>query len=1405
MATAADDLPPQRTVVRHGRGHTVAKWVGIGLATILLLIAALFAWINSDPGRRFIVDQINAFETATGLQVRIGRIEGSVFGELTIHDLALADPKGVFFRAPRAELDYRPLAYFRNHIDIRSLVIPEARLSRLPELRPADPDAPLLPDIDIDVGRLAIGRLAIDPVVTGQRHLLSLDSRIKISDGRAQVALNAGTLAGPGLAGGDRVRLLLDAVPEANRLAINAAVDAPADGFVAGLAGLNRPLQLRLAGRGAWADWQGRLQARLGDTGLANLQIGAQDGTFTVTGPIRPSLFLSGPAAALVGPVTQMNLVTTLEERRADLRLRLNSRALAVGAEGLVDLGRNRFENFRVAARLLQPSTIAPELRGRDVRLALVLDGAFAAPEALYDLEADALGFGTTIIEGLRARGRARVRDGDILLPISAQARRVVGLDPSIGGLLTNISVTGDLGISGARIVSDNLRIRSPQINATAAIALDLARGRYLAALQGRVSNYQIDGVGLVDITTDVDITTTPAGFGLSGRVAADTRRIDNASVRDFLGGQATVAANVALDPSGVVRLSAIRLTSPQLRVTDGSGVYYPNGRIDFRLAGISRAYGRLQVFVTGTATSPQVRIIAANPGFGIGLRDVDGQIRQTAQGWAITGTGQSAYGPFSADVVILSRGGPLTIQVNRLTFAGIDFQGRVTRTAAGPFAGELSMDGQGLNGTIRLAAAGPHQRVDVAATARDARIPGDVPVTVGRGIINASVILYPDAPSIVGDAQLAGVRSGDFLLERARVRANVRGGRGQVQLVAEGARGVPFQVAASAALEPGFIRAALRGQVNRIPFRTARPAEIRRTDEGWALAPVAVVLPQGQVRLAGRYGDGLVVQSRLDNLDLSIANAFVSGAGLGGRATGSLDFFQPADGSFPRAEARLNIADFTRTGVAARSVPVNIAFAGALRPEGGQAAAVIRRGGGVIGRAQARLQPLGPGAGAWTERLLAAPLSGGLRYNGPADVLTSLVALPGHQVTGPVGIGVDFSGRVQDPQLNGLIRANNLTYVNEQYGTRVTNLAVTGRFTDSALQLTQFAGRAGEGTVRGSGTVGLAAAAGFPIDLRLQLDNARLARSDDLGATATGTVAITNAPGRPALISGELVLPEVRYQFVRQAAAEVPQLSGVRRRGEPLPDPRAQTAEPGVPSIWNLDLRLRADNRIFVSGMGLESEWEADLRVEGTSTTPRLIGNVDLIRGTLSLAGRRFDLQEGQIDFTGARPPNPTVAIRATSDIDGVEVAVNVDGTALNPQIAFSSTPGLPQDEIVSRILFGSSVTEISALQAVQLAASLQQLRGGGGGGLNPLGALRSATGIDRLRILGADEATGRGTAIAAGAYISDDIYIELITDARGFTATQIEIALSRTLSVLSRFGTASGQSVNVRYSKDY
>jgi translocation and assembly module TamB len=1377
-------------------GRRIAIWAGGIVAGLVVLVAALLLALNTGPGKRFIADRLAGFELQNGLSFQVGRIEGSICGEMVLHDVRVRDTKGVFLTAPRIELDWRPFAYLRSHVDVRSATAPLVTMLRRPALKavPSDPNAPILPDLDIDIGRLRVDRLVLEPPVSGQRRVARIEGTAKIADRRAQVRLDTAVLGG-----GDRLQLVLDAVPDDNKLDIQARLQAPQGGVVAGMAGLQAPLTATISGRGSWQRWDGRLQAVLGGQPLADLAILARDGTFTLRGPTRPGLIV--PAAARVtSPVLNVDATATFANRIADTRIALRSDALAVDGRGEIDLARSRFGAFRVDSRLIRPASIAPNLIGRDVRLRALIDGPMARPVLDYRLTADRIGFGTTVVEQLAAGGRARVNADRILIPVSARAARVSGLNAQVGGLLTDVRVDGQLAVSGDTILSDDLRIRSDRVNATAIIVADLSSGVYRGGLKGRINNYLVQGIGIIGLETDVDLVTTPqGGFALTGRFAVQSVRIDNESVRDLVGGRTLVTGRIAYGDGGVVRISRLRLAAPKLRITDGGGSYRPDGRVEFRATGVSDDYGPVTVFVTGTAQRPQIRVRASRPNIGVQLTDVDAIIRSTGSGYAITATGGSPYGPFSADIFVRSGAGPLAVDVRRAVFAGIRFRGRVTQTAAGPFVGQLALEGQGFVGNVRLGAQGRYQTAQVSARANGAAVPSQPPIQVARAIVEARLVLYPNAPLIVADVQAAGVRQGTLLVEKARARINYQGGRGKAALVANGNSGAAFQIAANADLSPGLYRVAANGRLNNIPFRTARAAVIRSVPGGYELEQTAIVLPQGQVRLAGRFAGATELRARFDDLDLSVLNAFASGAGVGGRGTGSLTFVQSGN-AFPRADLRLDVDNFTRSGAAVVSEPVDLAVIGSLRPEGGALNAVIRRGGTAIGRLQARLQPVGAGA-SWTERLLAAPLAGGVRYNGPASVLWSLTGIADQQLTGPIGLAADFSGRVQRPQPTGVVRANSLGYVNETYGTRIRNIRLTGRFTNDRLEITDFAGQAGEGTIAGRGTIGLSSAAGYPIDIQATLNRARLARSDALGATATGELRlVNNANG--ATISGDLRLPQARYQIVRQGAAEVAVLEGVRRKGAPPPSTEPQE-QASLPGLFKLDVRLRADNALFVSGMGLESEWAADLRVTGTSAEPIVVGQADLVRGTYSFAGRRFELDPtSRITFQGGL--NPRLNIRATGDVEDVEIAINIGGRAQNPQVTFTSTPSLPQDELLSRVLFGSSVSSISAIQAVQLAAALNSLRGGGGG-LNPLGKLRSVAGIDRLRILGADETTGRGTAVAAGTYISNDIYVEIVTDARGFTATQISVSLSRALSLLSQVSSFSGTNVELRYRKDY
>lgn len=1398
-------------VVKRPLWQRILKWVLLLILGLVLLVGIVVLGINTDPGRRFVANRIGGYTTASGLNIKVGRIDGSLYGAMVLSDVRVADPKGVFLTSPKLAVDWRPFAFARNHVDVRSLSTDLVTLARRPILNqtPSDPDAPLLPDLDIDVDRLHVGRLVIAKPVTGQTHLVRIDGAVHIADRRAQLVTDAVALKGAGVAGGDTLHLKLDAVPDRNKLDVDLKLNAPVGGLVATMGSLKAPLTASVDGRGSWQAWQGKAIATLGAGQLANVTLNARSGHIEVRGFATPGLYLEGPVERLTAPRLDVAIDTTLNDRKADTRMTLKSDALAVDAGGLLDFAASSFGNFGINARLLTPGVIASNLRGRDVMARVVLDGAFDTPTVDYKITAATLGFGTTTVENVYAEGLARVNSDRILVPVKARARRVTGLNAAVGGLTNNVRIDGDFAISMPNILSDNLKIRSDNIDATAIVVANLETGRYTGALKGRVNNYRLESIGILNLTTDAKLVAgANGGFGITGRVVAQTKQLFNSGVRDFLGGNAVVRSDIGYSPEGIVTFRNLRMNAPLFRVTRGDGRFDPaTGSLLVNADAYSSQYGPLSTRITGSATAPVIVLRAPRPGVGVGLINLNARIIGRGNAYAVTASGGTNYGPFTADVLV--RPSPrLTVDINRVVFAGIVGSGRVAATPAGPFAGALQFAGRGINGNVRLANQAGYQRADVAARAYNATIPGYADFTIGRAIVNASVVMFPKAPQVIADVQVADTRYNAFVIQAMRAKVNYVGGRGSAQALLTGSSGVPLRIALNAQLSPGNYLVAAQGQANNIAFRTVNPARITSVRQAYRLAATRIDFGQGatagSARVAGSFGGGVTAaQARLDRLNLSMLSAFMPNLGLSGAVTGSLDYRQQG-GAIPQADARVTIAGFQRTGLAAVSDPVDVQFVGRLVADGGEARALVKRGPNAIGRMVATLRPLSPGAGSWSTRLMQAPLSGGIRYNGPSAVLFSLAALPNQQLNGPIAVAADFSGRVSAPRLNGLIRADNLTYDNEAFGTRLSQMKIAARFNNDRLELTNLSARAGDGTVQAQGSVGLAAASGFPIDLRATLANAQLAKSDALAATTSGTVRFTY--GRDGgLLQGNLTVPNARYQIIRQGSAEVPELTGVRRKSQLVTPRPTDRPKPAPVSLIRLELNVRADNQLFVSGMGLESEWEMNLRIGGTSAAPTIGGGLDLVRGTYSFAGKRFDVTRGTIRFRGSALTDPDINIQASTTVNGITAVIVVTGTGQRPQIAFTSTPALPQDEVLSRLLFGTNPENLSATEALQLASALNSLRGSGGGGLNPLGKLRSAIGFDRLRVLGADEATGRGTSLAAGKYLTDDIYVEIVTDARGFTATQLEIALTKALSLLTSTGSAGGSDARLKYSKDY
>ncbi|MEE4349727.1 MAG: translocation/assembly module TamB domain-containing protein [Pacificimonas sp.] len=1401
---------PETEATAERDGSHVLRWIAIAAGVLLAILALAALLLDTPAGRRFLVQQVDGTTLSSGLKIEIGRVDGSLYREATITDLRLSDLDGVFLTVPAARIDWSPLSLLSRHIDIDELAVPTATLARLPRLRPSDdPDAPLLPDIDLDIDALMIGELVLEEGITGARHIVSGGGEIHLASGRAQVDVDLSAIEADGVAGGDRLALALDAVPEDDRLDINATLAAPSDGLLAALTGLSQLVTLELAGDGTWNEWSGTLGLDAGGT-ATELAVSAQDGTIRAVGDAALGPFLPNSITQrLAGERTAIDVAAALGERRADLEVSLASDALTAEGGGGLNFAEGRFDDFRLALNLRRPEALNDNVRGEAVRADVGLSGRLSRPEIAFDARAARFGLATVALAGVRAEGTVLFDEGAAAIPLTLSASTATGLTDFLTPLSRNLEAEGTFRVTSTRAAVPAIAVRSANAAGRLALSVDLRDGNFDGNFDGRAPRFAWDVFGVFDARANIDFGSAPdGGFAMSGPIRARSLQINNAILDRLAGGPADITGRLSAPGNGVYALEDMRVVGPQIEA-GGYARYLPSGDLDVRLSGESAAYGPFEATVSGTADAIAIDIDAESPTLGLSFRDVSAQIRGTADGYRISAIGQTDFGEGTVEALYTDDG---RIIVESASLAGVTVEGTLEQTVGGFYFGTLNASGNGLDGTVRLDERQGGQFAAIDIIGRDLRFTGvgDAADLAARRFAADLTIQLPGpeggVPIIRGEANLEDLVYGSTLVERARADFDFEDGRGAVRLVAEGRAGLPFAVAVNGRFTGNAFVAALTGELSGERFRTEEPIRLLVEDGAYRLLPSRIVTRSGEIVMSGRYGEGLLARLRTDDFDLAIINAFFPSGGFGGRLSASLDWSQPTLASFPDAELRLSLADFQRSGTIAVSQPIDATFRGNLDADGGRLTGELRERGREVGQFRAALAPLPPEEGPWRERLLAAPLDGGIRYNGPASALFSFAGLAGQSLKGQMALAADFSGEVAMPELRGRLTAEDLLYENETYGTRIADMSVEGRFSATDFVLERLEGVAGEGTVSATGTVSLSAADEYPIDATLTFDEAQLAEADNIAARVSGDLRFLNQPGSPPRIEGALTIPQARYRLVRGGEAEIATLEGVRRRSDSalLAEPGPAIAAPVDPGLWQLDITVSADNRIFVSGMGLESEWGGQFEIGGTASAYRVGGEVVLERGTFGFAGQRFDLTQGMIRFVEGDEINPLIDLRAESDIDEITAIIDITGRAYNPQIRFSSTPARPEEEVLALILFGGPPSELGAIEAVQLAASLNSLRGSGGG-LNPLGELRRATGFDRLRILGADQATGRGTALAVGSYIGDDVYLEVITDTEGFTATQIEIALTRAFSLLSTISTNQGQSAGVRYSQDY
>ena len=446
-----------------------------------------------------------------------------------------------------------------------------------------------------------------------------------------------------------------------------------------------------------------------------------------------------------------------------------------------------------------------------------------------------------------------------------------------------------------------------------------------------------------------------------------------------------------------------------------------------------------------------------------------------------------------------------------------------------------------------------------------------------------------------------------------------------------------------------------------------------------------------------------------------------------------------------------------------------------------------------------------------------AAPLAARLEANADVGAIAGPILAGGSQrVAGRLALAMEAGGTVSAPALSGRATLSGASFRDLAQGVTLTDIEAVLRAEGERVLIERFAARTpGQGTIGIGGTLS-PLAPGLPAEVTLTARGARPLQSDLARGAFDADIRLAGRLLEQARIEGRIEVKRLDITVPEKLPPSVRRIEGVRERGRrpaatpPLDPPRPAGAPSALPDIA-LAVEIAAPRAVFVRGRGIDAEFGGTMNVGGAIAAPTVTGGLTLRRGNISVFDRRLDFRRGTIGFD-AGTFVPSLDFLAAARAREVTANVTVTGSATDPRIEFSSTPELPQDEILSRLLFDRRASELSPFQLAQLAQVLAGAAGietPGAGGI--LDRIRRTLALDRLAVgeeRRQDGGRGQGATLETGRYVAEAVYVGVRQSSEGGAprvGVQIDVLPRVRIEAETGGNSAAGDRVGLSFEYEY
>ncbi|MDE2323104.1 MAG: translocation/assembly module TamB domain-containing protein [Betaproteobacteria bacterium] len=360
-----------------------------------------------------------------------------------------------------------------------------------------------------------------------------------------------------------------------------------------------------------------------------------------------------------------------------------------------------------------------------------------------------------------------------------------------------------------------------------------------------------------------------------------------------------------------------------------------------------------------------------------------------------------------------------------------------------------------------------------------------------------------------------------------------------------------------------------------------------------------------------------------------------------------------------------------------------------------------------------------------------AAPLAGSLHADLPSIAWAAPLLGPTAKLGGKLLLDMKAAGSVAKPELRGALTGRALAVTLPAEGLNLQGGVLDAGFSGDTLELTRFSMQGGQGRLTASGKASFANAKP-QASLQFSAQQLQVLNRPDRQAVVSGSGTLT-LQGHSVELNSKLSVDSADFELPRGSAPKL--ASDVVVEGRPVLAPASSpTAGYGIAAVVEVDL----GRDVHVTGYGLDAKLGGQLTLRAAPGRPlAAFGSIEVRKGTYSAYGQTLTLvRGGAVNFSG---PIDSPGLNFSAQRDGlpVQVGVQVTGTLRAPIVTLTSTPVMPDSEILSWLVLGQDLTSASPNNLALLQTAAGALLASGQGA--PVTSrVASALGLDQLSLSG-------------------------------------------------------------------